>query len=95
MPAPKMMLLPRRAALTDAERIARAKGFSDELAQRRTVRDYCPPPVPRAVIDPCLRAAGPAPPCGPPAIAARMDQLIAAGHGADDVGIIAVDALLQ
>ena len=27
-----------------------------------------------------------------PAIVARFDELIAAGHGADDLGILAVDA---
>jgi 3-hydroxyisobutyrate dehydrogenase len=28
-----------------------------------------------------------------PGIAARMDQLLAAGHGADDVSVIGIDAL--
>ncbi len=61
MPALKTILLPRHAELTDAEQVARAKGFADELAQRRTVRDYAPTPVPREVIEHCLRAAGTAP----------------------------------
>lgn len=42
-----------------------------------------------------IETAGSAPLCALPAIAARMDALIAAGHGADDVGVIAVDALLK
>jgi nitroreductase len=61
MSAPKSIPLPRREPLSDAERIALAKGFADEMAQRRTVRDFAPTPVPRAVIEHCLRAAGTAP----------------------------------
>lgn len=45
----------------DDERLARAQAFADELARRRTVRDYAATPVPRAVIEACLRAAGSAP----------------------------------
>lgn len=47
--------------LSDDERISVARAFADELARRRTVRDYAPTPVPRAVIEHCLRAAGTAP----------------------------------
>ena len=50
-----------REALSDAERLVRARAFADELASRRTVRDFSPRPVPRAVIEACLRAAGTAP----------------------------------
>lgn len=49
------------APLDDAERLARARAFADELQRRRTVRDYAPTPVPREVIAECLRAAGAAP----------------------------------
>jgi nitroreductase len=35
--------------------------FADELQRRRTVRDFSPRPVPREVIEQCLRAAGSAP----------------------------------
>ena len=45
----------------DDERIARAQAFADELSHRRTVRDYAPTPVPRLLIEQCLRAAGSAP----------------------------------
>lgn len=48
-------------AMTDAERIAKATTFADELSRRRTVRDYAPTPVAREVIEQCLRAAGTAP----------------------------------
>lgn len=61
MPATATVVLPTPSVLTDAERIARARDFADELALRRTVRDYVPTPVPRAVIEQCLRAAGTAP----------------------------------
>ena len=40
---------------------ARAAAYADELACRRTVREYADRPVPRAVIEACLRAAGTAP----------------------------------
>ncbi len=53
--------LPAREALSDAERLQRAHAFADELARRRTVRDFAPTPVPREVIAECLRAAGTAP----------------------------------
>ena len=44
-----------------SERLARARAFAEELASRRTVRDFSPQPVPRAVIEACLSAAGTAP----------------------------------
>lgn len=53
--------LPPRAALGDDERIARVAAFADELAGRRTVRDFAPTPVPRVLIEHALRAAGTAP----------------------------------
>jgi nitroreductase len=40
---------------------ARAHSFYEELRRRRSVRDYAPRPVDRAVIEDCLRAAGTAP----------------------------------
>lgn len=40
---------------------ARANEFYAEIGRRRTVRDFSDRPVPRAVIDQCLRAAGTAP----------------------------------
>ena len=61
MSAPVSIPLPRREPLDDADRIERARAFADELATRRTVRDFAPTPVPRAVIEQCLRAAGTAP----------------------------------
>jgi nitroreductase len=39
----------------------RAEAFADELRRRRTVREYSSDPVPRSVIEQCIRAAGSAP----------------------------------
>jgi hypothetical protein len=41
----------------DAHRIAVAAAFVDKLAGRRTVREFVPTPVPRELIEHCLRAA--------------------------------------
>jgi iodotyrosine deiodinase len=43
------------------EMAQRAAGFYDEIRRRRTVREFSDRPVPRAVIEDCLRAAGTAP----------------------------------
>lgn len=45
----------------DAELVERAEAFYDRIRQRRTVRDFSDRPVPRTVIEACLRAAGTAP----------------------------------
>jgi iodotyrosine deiodinase len=47
--------------LTPEESLARAEAFAAGAARRRTVRDFSPDPVPRAVIETCLAAAGTAP----------------------------------
>ena len=39
----------------------RAREFYEETRRRRTVREFSPRPVPREVIEDCLRAAGTAP----------------------------------
>jgi iodotyrosine deiodinase len=61
MQIPSTIALPPMPAMTDDERLATAQAYADELGRRRTVRDYAPTPVPRAVIEQCLRAAGSAP----------------------------------
>jgi len=43
------------------EMMKRAHEFADHLARRRTVRDFSDRPVPREVIEECIRAAGTAP----------------------------------
>ncbi len=49
------------AELPPAEMLGRARQFADEMQRRRTVRDFAARPVPRALIEECLRAAGSAP----------------------------------
>jgi nitroreductase len=44
-----------------AEMLERARRFADQMQRRRTVRDFAPRPVARALIEECLRAAGTAP----------------------------------
>jgi iodotyrosine deiodinase len=39
----------------------RARSFRDEMLRRRTVRQFSSNPVPREVIEECLRTAGSAP----------------------------------
>jgi len=56
----KTILLPQHGTL-DSERLARARMFADEMASRRTVREYSSKPIPREVIEACLRTAGTAP----------------------------------
>lgn len=43
------------------EMLARARAFAQELSRRRTVREFSDRPVPRALIEHALRAAGSAP----------------------------------
>jgi nitroreductase len=40
---------------------ARARTFNQDLQRRRTIRDFSDRPVPREIIEDCLRAAGSAP----------------------------------
>ncbi|MBX9815117.1 MAG: nitroreductase [Proteobacteria bacterium SG_bin5] len=49
------------APLSDDERVARARGFRDALRERRTCRYFSDAPVPRAVIEAAIEAAGTAP----------------------------------
>ena len=58
---PPTVPAPRGPALTDLERVARARAFADELATRRTVRDFAPDPVPLDVVREAVRAAASAP----------------------------------
>lgn len=46
-------------AVADGE--ARARRFAERMGLRRTVRDFSPRPVPRAIVEDAIRAAGSAP----------------------------------
>lgn len=58
---PSSIALPPLPEMDDAQRLARAREFADLLQRRRTVRTFSDAPVPRAVIEQCLRAAASAP----------------------------------
>lgn len=47
--------------LDDREALERARRFAETMASRRTVRDFSPQPVPQALIEQAIRAAGTAP----------------------------------
>ncbi len=47
--------------LTDEERVARARAFRESMAKRRSCRMFSEAPVPRAVIEEAILAAGTAP----------------------------------
>ena len=48
-------------AIPDEEMQARSEAFADELARRRTVRQFSDRPIPDGVLESCLRAAATAP----------------------------------
>ncbi|MGH8250909.1 MAG: nitroreductase family protein [Steroidobacteraceae bacterium] len=58
---PSHIPLPGYREYPPAEMAARASAFADEMHRRRTVRDFSDRPVPRALIEECLRTAGSAP----------------------------------
>ena len=49
------------SARAESDLVARARQFSDEMARRRTVREYSSRPVARDVIEAAIRTAGTAP----------------------------------
>lgn len=61
MPAHSQIPLDSYHEYPPAEMQQRADDFYAELRRRRTVRDFSDRPVPRAVIETCLRVAGTAP----------------------------------
>lgn len=61
MPVDGFITLPDYREYSTEEMKQRAAEFYAELRRRRTVREYSSHPVPREVIEDCLRAAGTAP----------------------------------
>jgi iodotyrosine deiodinase len=49
------------ARLPEAEMLARARDFRDELARRRSVREFAPDALPAGLLDLCIQTAGTAP----------------------------------
>jgi len=60
-PDPPFEPLPGYREYPPAEMEARARAFAAEMQRRRTTRHFSDRPVPRAVIEACLEAAGTAP----------------------------------
>lgn len=61
MGAPVFVPLPAYRGYAEPEMTERARAFYLDVNRRRTVREFSDRPVPRAVIDDCVRAAGTAP----------------------------------
>ena len=61
MNEPSFVPLPGYREYPEDEMIDRAREFHAELKRRRTVRDFSSRPVPREIIDDCLRTATTAP----------------------------------
>ena len=55
------LLLPDYIEYPESELLERSEKFYQDLRRRHTVRDFSDRPVPREIIDHCLRAAGTAP----------------------------------
>lgn len=53
--------LPDRRSFSNGEMVERAERFLAEMKTRHSVRDFAAAPVPRAVIEACIAAAGRAP----------------------------------
>lgn len=60
-PVYQALPLPDRVDFDDARMMAEAERFYDHVRTRHSIRDYSDRPVPRAVIEACVRAAGTAP----------------------------------
>lgn len=59
--APRFVPLEGYARPSDGEMAERSRAFLERARQRRTVRDFAPDPVPRGVVEDCIRAAATAP----------------------------------
>jgi iodotyrosine deiodinase len=57
----KLVRAPKIDNRSDDELLRTARQFYEAMQQRRTIRDYSNRPVPREVIEYCIRAAGTAP----------------------------------
>ena len=61
MSLPRFVPAPKIKPLADDQILKRARQFYEAMRRRRTIRDYSDRPVPRKVIEYCIRAAGTAP----------------------------------
>src|SRR5437660_6371856 len=58
---PRLVPAPKIDSQSDDEILRRTKEFYEMMQRRRTFRDFSDRPVPRRVIEHCIRAAGTAP----------------------------------
>lgn len=61
MTQPRFVPAPKIQSQSDEDLLERARKFYEAVERRRTFRDYSDRPVPREVIEYCIRAAGTAP----------------------------------
>jgi iodotyrosine deiodinase len=61
MTRPRFVSAPKIDNRSDEELLRRAQKFYQVMERRRTIRDFSDRPVPREVIERCIRAAGTAP----------------------------------
>jgi iodotyrosine deiodinase len=61
MAKPRFIPLPKVPPLSEADLAKKAAQFREFMSSRRTVRDFSDRPIPREVIEECLRTAGSAP----------------------------------
>jgi len=61
MTPPRLVPAPKINNRSDDELLRRAQEFYEVMERRRTIRDFSERPVPREVIEYCIRAAGTAP----------------------------------
>src|SRR5213080_1458818 len=61
MTPPRLVPVPKIDNRSDDELLRRAQEFYEVMQRRRTIRDFSERPVPREVIEYCIRAAGTAP----------------------------------
>lgn len=57
----KFIPLPHYRDVPEEEMAARARAFFESMRTRRSVRDFSPRPVPRGIIEDCIRTAATAP----------------------------------
>src|SRR5947207_15077520 len=61
MPLPRLVPAPKINNRSDDQLLRRAQEFYEIMRRRRTFRDFSDRPVPREIIEYCIRAAGTAP----------------------------------
>src|SRR5918996_4521445 len=61
MTRPRLVLAPKVDPRSDEELLRRSQKFYEAMQRRRTIRDFSDRPVPREVIEYCIRVAGTAP----------------------------------